>query len=153
MLKEQVLGLLNDVFKEDPSLFLLELTVTADNQIRIILDGDHGVSLKDCMKVSRAVEHNLDREEVDFSLEVSSAGATTPLLLPRQYRKNIGRKLTIRAGARTYEGKLTAVGDQAITLEWKDRQPKPVGKGKVTVQNKQDIALADIEEAKVVLKF
>ena len=55
-----------------------------------------GLPLKDCMKVSRAIEHNLDREEEDFSLEVASAGATSPLVLPRQYTKNIGRKLKVK---------------------------------------------------------
>lgn len=153
MLKEQVLGLLKNVFDADPALFLLELNVTADNQIRIVLDGDNGVSLKDCMKVSRAVEHGLDREATDFSLEVSSAGATAPLLLPRQYRKNIGRKMAVKAGANSYEGKLTAADEKSITLEWKSREPKTEGKGKVTVQKRQEIALSEIEEAKVVLKF
>jgi ribosome maturation factor RimP len=153
MLKEQVLGLLKEVFEADPSLFLLELNITADNQIRIVLDGDNGVSLKDCMKVSRAVEHGLDREEADFGLEVSSAGATSPLLLPRQYRKNIGRNMAVRAGADSFQGKLTAVSEESITLEWKSREPKTEGKGKVTVQKRQEIALSEIEEAKVVLKF
>ena len=152
-MKEKVLGLLEEVFDADPALFLLELNVTADNQIRIILDGDKGVSLQDCMKASRAVEHGLDREETDFSLEVSSAGATAPLLLPRQYRKNIGRKMAVKAGAKAFEGKLTAADEKSITLEWKSREPKTVGKGKVTVQKRQEIALSEIEEAKVVLKF
>jgi ribosome maturation factor RimP len=31
------------------------------------------------MFISRAIEHNLDREEEDFSLEVMSEGATAPL--------------------------------------------------------------------------
>ncbi len=147
------MALLEKVFVENPSLFLLDLLVTPDHQIRIVLDGDAGVNLQDCMKVSRAVEQGLDREAEDFSLEVTSAGATAPLQMARQYAKNIGRKLSVRAVEGTFEGKLTAVDGDRITLEWKAREPKPVGKGKVTVQKKQEIALSDIEEAKVVLKF
>ncbi len=153
MLEEKVMSLLQQVFEENPSLFLLDLSITPANQIRIILDGDTGVSLKDCMKVSRAIEQGIDREEIDFSLEVTSAGATAPLQLARQYTKNIGRKLAVKVMAGTYEGKLTAVKEDSITLEWKTREPKPIGKGKVTVQKEQEIALSDIEEAKVVLKF
>lgn len=153
MLKDNVQAILDEVFEEDPSLFLMELLVTPDHQIRIILDGDKGLSLKDCMKVSRAVEQGLNREETDFSLEVSSAGATSRLLLPRQYKKNIGRKLSVKAADGSYEGKLTAVEEGNIVLEWKSREPKPVGKGKITVQKRQEIAFSDIEEAKVVLKF
>lgn len=152
-MKDKVAEILKGVFEKHPALFLIDLKVGADNQIRIVLDGDKGVSLQDCMNVSREVEHSLDREAEDFALEVTSAGATAPLSQPRQYNKNIGRKLSVIAGENRYEGKLTAVTADAITLEWKSREPKPVGKGKVTVQKKEEIAFSAIEEAKVVLKF
>ena len=134
-------------------MFLIDFTVGSDNTIRVILDGDDGVNLQDCMNVSRAIEHNLDREEEDFSLEVTSAGATSPLQLPRQYKKNIGRKLWVRVADEELEGTLTQTTENSITLEWKAREPKPVGKGKVTVQKKRDIAFSDIHQAKVILKF
>ncbi len=145
--------LLNKALEENPSLFLVNLTIGADNSIKVVLDGDQGVSLQDCMDVSRAIEHNLDREEEDFSLEVTSAGATSPLTLPRQYNKNIGRKLQVRTTSGELEGTLVGASENSITLEWKAREPKPVGKGKVTVQKKQEIAFSDIQQAKVKLKF
>ena len=153
MLKEKVTALLEEALKEDQSLFLLDFSVSADNKIKVILDGDNGVTLQDCMNVSRAIEHNLDREEEDFALEVASAGAASPLKLPRQYSKNIGRKLDVKTQEEEFEGKLTEASESDITLEWKVREPKPVGKGKITVQKKQTIAISDIKEAKVVLKF
>ncbi|MBM1105958.1 ribosome assembly cofactor RimP [Aurantibacter crassamenti] len=153
MLKDEVKELLDGALKEDESLFLIDFSISADNSIKIVLDGDAGVALKDCMRVSRAIEHNLDREEVDFSLEVTSAGAASPLTLPRQYKKNIGRKVKIRTSEDSYEGNLTEADENGIVLEWKAREPKPVGKGKVTVQKKQEITFSEIKEAKVVLKF
>lgn len=153
MFKERVKSLLDKALEEHPSLFLIDFTVGGDNNIRVILDGDSGVNLQDCMDISRAIEHNLDREEEDFSLEVTSAGATSPLVLPRQYNKNIGRKLKVRTVSEELEGTLVQTSENSITLEWKAREPKPVGKGKVTVQKKQEIAFSDIQEAKVILKF
>jgi len=153
MLKDSVKELLEEALKEDESLFLIDFSVSTDNSIKIVLDGDKGITLKDCMRVSRAIEHNLDREETDFSLEVTSAGAASPLLMPRQYKKNIGRKLKVRTSEDSFEGNLTETGEKGIVLEWKAREPKPVGKGKVTVQKKQEIAFSEIKEAKVVLKF
>lgn len=153
MLKDKVELLLNKALQENPSLFLVNLTIGADNGIKVVLDGDEGVSLQDCVDVSRAIEHNLDREEEDFSLEVTSAGATSPLTLPRQYNKNIGRKLQVRTTSGELEGTLVEASENSITLEWKAREPKPVGKGKVTVQKKQVIAFSDIQQAKVKLKF
>ncbi|WP_394747350.1 ribosome assembly cofactor RimP [Spongiimicrobium salis] len=153
MFKEKVAALLESALKEKESIFLIDFTVGADNKINVILDGDHGVTLRDCMDVSRAIEHNLDREEEDFSLEVASAGATAPIVMPRQYRKNIGRKLEVRTQDENIEGQLTAATETSITLEWKAREPKPIGKGKITVQKKQEIAISEIEQAKVILKF
>ena len=153
MFKNKVTALLNDALEEDGNLFLIDFTITTDNKINVILDGDNGVTVKDCIKISRAIEHNLDREEEDFSLEVASAGAASPMVLPRQYRKNIGRKLGVKANDKVYEGNLTDVTEDGVVLEWKAREPKPKGKGKITVQKKLEINFSDIREAKVILKF
>ena len=153
MLREKVEQALEGALKERPSLFLISCTIGADNSVRIVLDGDQGVNLKDCIEVSRAIEGEIDREEIDFSLEVTSAGATAPLELPRQYKKNIGRKLSVSTPEEKFEGNLTAATADSITLEWKCREPKQVGKGKHTVQKKKDIPFSEIKEAKVVLKF
>jgi ribosome maturation factor RimP len=139
--------------EEDDSLFLIDFIVGTDNKIKVVIDGDHGVTVTDCIKISRAIEHNLDREEEDFALEVASAGASSPLVLPRQYKKNIGRKLEVQTATATYEGSLSAVEEGYIVLEWKAREPKPIGKGKVTVQKRQEINFSEINKAKVVLKF
>lgn len=86
-MREKVAKLLEDALEENKSLFLIDLNISEDNQIRVILDGDKGVTVEDCMAISRAIEHNIDREEYDFSLEVMSSGVSEPLTLPRQYRK------------------------------------------------------------------
>jgi ribosome maturation factor RimP len=153
MFKDKVKTLLSDALEEDGSLFLIDFSITSDNKINVILDGDEGVTVQDCMKISRAIEHNLDREEEDFSLEVASAGAASPMILPRQYKKNVGRKVHVRTEGETFEGNLTSVTEDQIVLEWKAREPKPIGKGKVTVQKKKEIKFSDIKEAKVILKF
>ena len=153
MLQEEIVGILEEVLEDRKSLFLISCEVGTGHSIKIVLDGDKGVNLKDCIDVSRAVEGRLDRDELDFSLEVTSAGATSPLVVPRQYKKNLGRKLSIKTPEQHFEGNLTAADADVITLEWKSREPKPVGKGKVTVKNKKDIPIEEIEEAKVVLKF
>jgi len=153
MLKAQVEELLEKALKENEALFLIDFSITSNNTIKIVLDGDEGVNLKDCMAVSRAIEHNLDREEHDFSLEVTSSGAAEPIVMARQYPKNIGRKLVVKTANANFEGDLTEATEETITLEWKAREPKPVGKGKITVQKRKKIAISEIEEAKVKLIF
>src|SRR5690606_1162240 len=146
--------LLESVLEENKSLFLLDLAITEDSQIRIVLDGDTGVTVEDCIAVSRAIEHNLDREEYDFSLEVMSAGVSEPLIMPRQYKKNIGRGLKVKTKkAEKIEGELISANDESCTLTWSVREPKPVGKGKVTVQKQATLPYEDIMEAKVMITF
>ena len=58
----------------------------------------------------------------------------------------------VHDGTKT-EGTLLAADTNQITLGWKAREPKPVGKGKHTVRKEAVIPFTDIEQAKVVLKF
>jgi ribosome maturation factor RimP len=132
--KERVQHLLETALNERSDLFLIDLKIGEGNKINVVIDGDNGVNLQDCIDVSRAIEHNLDREEEDFSLEVASAGASSPLQLVRQYRKNLGRKLKVKMNSgEVLEADITAASDDNITLEWKTREPKKIGKGKETV--------------------
>ncbi len=154
MFKDSVKKLLEDGLNQRKDLFLIDFEVLGDNTIKIVIDGDNGVLVEDCMFVSRAIEHNLDREEQDFSLEVLSAGATSPLVNKRQYKKNIGRTLSVKTvNDENIEGKLTEVTDEKIILEWKTREPKPVGKGKVTVKKQAELSYDSISKAQVVIKF
>ncbi|GAA4234922.1 hypothetical protein GCM10022291_15510 [Postechiella marina] len=153
MFKTTVKNLLEEALTERSDLFLIEFSVNQENHIKIIVDGDKGLLVEDCMFISRAIEHNIDREEHDFSLEVMSAGATAPLVHKRQYKKHVGRVLDVKTDSDKIEGKLAEATDTHILLEWKVREPKPIGKGKVTVRKKANIAYEDILEAKVMIKF
>jgi len=152
--KEQVEQLVKTALDENPTLFLIDLTIGGDNTIRILLDGDEGVSLKSCMEVSRKIEHNLDREENDFSLEVSSCGVGSPLTLPRQFKKNVDRKLEVTDSEdKLVQGTLITVTEDSFTLEWKAREPKPIGKGKVTVTKTKEFKYGSFKNAKVIVSI
>ena len=151
--KEKVLELLNDALKEKPSVFLIDLSINEANKITIILDGDTGVILQDCIDISKAIDNNLDREELDFSLEVASAGVSSPLKLVRQYKKNIGRTLKVKTASEIIEAQLVSANDEVIELTWTAREPKKIGKGKETVVKKQEIPYSEIKEAIVTINF
>ena len=151
--KEKVNQLLAEGLEEKPSIFLIDMTITESFKIIVTLDGDHGVVLQDCIDISRAIEHNLDREEQDFSLEVASAGVSSPLKHIRQYKKNIGRTLEVKTNTETIEAVLTDATDEKIVLEWEAREPKKIGKGKETVQKRVEIPYSEIKEAIVIITF
>ena len=150
--EDKINDLIEAALRDRTDLFLIECTISSDYHIRILLDGDQGVNLKTCIEISRSIEHNLDRETEDFSLEVASAGVGNPLQNRRQYTKNIGRKLRVeRDSEPTLEGVLTAATETDFTLEWKQREPKPVGKGKQTVIKKEILSYQEIKSAKVLV--
>ena len=152
--KEKVEALVQEALVENPSLFLIDLTIGGDNSIRVLLDGDQGVTLETCIQVSRKVEHNLDREENDFSIEVSSCGVGSPLTIPRQFIKNVSRKLeVIDSEDKQVQGTLVEATDTSFTLEWKAREPKPIGKGKVTVIKTREFQYGQYNSAKVIVSI
>jgi ribosome maturation factor RimP len=151
---DYIKDLVNEALNENPELFLIELNFLPDNKILVEIDGDKGVPLNECIRISRAVEHNLDRENEDFSLEVTSPDISKPLKVKRQYYKNLNRKLEVKKADNTkVEGNLINVTENEIVLEWKAREPKPIGKGKVTVVKNATIPYTDILEAKVKIIF
>jgi ribosome maturation factor RimP len=154
MLRNIIEKELANCLKNREDLFLIDLDIALDNSIKIIIDGDKGVSVDDCMYVSRFIEQSIDRDKHDFSLEVSSSGALTPLSSIRQYMKNIGRTLFVRTTNDTeYEAKLIDADLNQISLFWKQRERKLIGKGKITVEKKIDLLYKDIIEAKIKIKL
>lgn len=151
--KKIVEKLVEEALNENQELFLIELNILPDNKITVVVDGDNGITIKECIRISRHIEHNLDREEYDFALDVTSPGLSEPLLNIRQYKKNLGRTLKIKTDSETFEGKLTRVDYKEIEIEWKVREPKPIGKGKVTVLKKETLPFEIIKQTKVKLIF
>ena len=151
--QDLVRKLVNEAVEENDSLFLIDLSFLPSNKIKVIVDGDEGISLKECVRISRHVEHSLDREEEDFALEVTSPDITQPLSVERQYKKNINRTLKVKTEEGEIEGTLVDVNEEGISLRWKTREPKPIGKGKVTVEKNASIAYHNIKEAKVKITF
>ncbi len=120
----------------------------------MFLDGDEGVTIKDCVALSRAIEGELNRDKEDFSLDVSSHGAATPLAFPRQYKRHIGRELEIvKTDSSKMEGKLLSSDDEGIDLEVSTRENKTLGKGKTTVIRQYRIPFSEMKETKIKLKY
>ena len=151
---EKIRNLVNNAIAQNPELFLIDLNFLSNNKIYVEVDGDNGLPLNECIRISREIEHNLDRDEEDFSLEVTSPDVLNPLKTRRQYKKNINRILTVKLNDNsTVEGLLINVAENEIELEWKVREPKPIGKGKITVVKNATIPYINIVEAKVKIIF
>ncbi len=126
--------------------FLVDLKISTDNRINVAIDGDNGIVIDDCIALSRLIENSLDRDAEDFELNVASAGLDSPLKLKRQYKKNVGRELTVTTDdGEHFEGLLIEADDERIVL-------RPAGK-KGTAVEPVEIKYSDIKIAKIVIKF
>ena len=152
--RAKVEQLVQEFLETRKDLYLVDLKISAGDDITVILDGDVGLSLQDCLDASRAIEFNLDREEHDFSLQVMSPGLSEPLKFPRQYKKNMGREIDVLLmNDEKIQGEITAVDEESVTLTLRYRRPKLVGKGKEDVAEEKQILFSEIRKALVIIKF
>lgn len=154
--RKEIEGLVEERIQElNNGLYVVEMTISSSNVIRIELDKlQGGVTVTDCVSVSRNVEHNLDREKADFELHVSSAGLDKPLRHINQYVKNIGRELEVfKKDGTKVEGEIVKVSDDRIVLSSTEMQIVENKKKKERVEVINEILLADIKEAKIVISF
>lgn len=143
--KFKVLDIVKDVL-EGSDKYLINMKITPDNRIFVDIDGDNGINIDDCIEVSRAIESQLDRDEEDFELNVSSAGADSPLKMPRQYRRHVGRDLSVTPfDGEQVEGTLLEADDQHFVIKIK-------GKKKESARE-VSFAYEDVKTAKVVVKI
>ena len=154
--KETILKLAEERMAElNNGLYIVELSVSATNVIHLELDKlKGGVTVDDCVSVSRNIEHNLDREKEDFELHVSSAGLDKPLRHINQFSKNIGRDLSVvlKSGIKV-QGEIIKVMDEKLILESKTMKKLDVKKRKELVTEYHELPFNDVKEAKIVVSF
>ena len=117
--KKEVVKLAQERIKElDNGNYLVDVTISPKNSIRVKMDNlNGGVSVKDCVSVSRNIEHNLDREQEDFELQVSSPGLDQPFVVMQQYLKNIGKQVSVTTQTNeTLTGELVEASKKEISL-------------------------------------
>jgi len=120
MIKESTIQALIDETIEGTDIFLVDMKISGGNKISVLVDAIGGLPITDCMKVSRGIEHNMDREDEDFSLDVSSPGLDKPFKVFRQYEKNIDRSIRITLEENgVFDTKVLGVNEetQKINLE------------------------------------
>ena len=135
-------------------IFLVEATVKPGNVIRIFVDEPQGISMEECVRISKAIESGIDREVEDFELQVSSPGLENPLLVLKQYLKNIGNELKIETITKQrLVGELIEVNDAGIKISAAVKV-KVAGTKKKKLEF-QDVHLKfeEIKSAKVNLQF
>ena len=135
-------------------LFIVEVSVNSGNKILVLIDSMQGATIDDCIKVSRAVEQQFDREVEDFELEVSTPGLSNPFKVVQQYLKNVGKdvEVLLKTGQK-YIGKLILVEDDTFCMEH-IHKVKREGKKRPELETEQlNFIFDDIKATKIVINF
>ena len=151
------------IMNEFPELFLVDLIVTGfsgNQRVLVLIDGEAGLPIETCSLISRKLSNRIEEEDLiegAFNLEVSSPGIDRPLSLPRQYKKNIGRKLKIETlEGEIFEGKLKEIEEQTIVLQFllTSLQIFPLLKFLFSLKERDETMFLDkIKKAKVLISF
>jgi ribosome maturation factor RimP len=132
--------------------YIVDVAVKPGNRITVLLDNDKGVSINDCVAMSRHIESSLDRETEDFELSVMSAGLTEPFRVLRQYIKNLGKQVdVVTKEGKKLNGKLIKANDSGIELEI--RSTERINGKKQQQINNINLTFNQIKETKIVLSF
>ncbi|MFB9841893.1 ribosome assembly cofactor RimP [Mucilaginibacter ginsenosidivorans] len=151
-IEKRVSELVEEKIADRPDLFVVSVKMLPNGKLVILVDGDKGIGIADCVAISRHVGFHLEEEnviETAYNLEVSSPGIDLPLTMPRQFVKNVGRTLALKmADGSKREGTLTGLTEDAIVIEETKKE-----KGEKAEQIESVIPMGQITETKVVISF
>ena len=139
---------------EGSKMYLVTLKVSKDNVIDVALDSDEDITIDDCVAVNDAVLAAFDRDEEDYELTVGSYGITSPLLLPRQYRKNIGYEVEVlTADGRKLKGVIADADDEGFTLTTTVKRKLEGKKRPELVEEQERFNYSDIKQTKNIINI
>lgn len=151
--KKEIVQLVSEKI-EGTEYYIVDINVSTSNQIRVEIDGDKGVKINDCVDISRHIEGNYDREEVDFELTVSSAGMDQPFKITRQYQRYIGREVETKiTSGEKLKGILVSADENAMVLEVTRKEKIEGKKKKLLITENKTIPMEQVKETKVVISF
>ena len=154
--KEKLIELAQERIQElDNGNYLVEVNISPKNAITVKMDNlNGGVSIKDCVSVSRNIEHNLDREIEDFELQVTSPGLDQPFKVDQQYQKNIGKKVSVLTlDNQSFNGELIEFSDKIVKLKEINIVKNKLTKKKETVEEIHLLKIGQIKETKLIISF
>jgi ribosome maturation factor RimP len=138
----------------DDKLFIVEINVSKSNVIHVYIDGPDGITIEQCIAISRHIEHSLDRDDGDFELEVSSPGLTESFKVLEQYYKYTGREIeVVDLEGKKLSGLLKKADENGIVLETSQREKVEGHKKKQLVVREHKLKYNEIKSAKAVISF
>lgn len=154
MIDKQIITNLVEESIANTDAFVVDITVSAANDIVVELDSPTGIDLDFCAEVNRKLNEALDRDNEDYSLEVGSASLTAPFKVRGQYEKNLGNEVEVlTTDGKKLKGVLSALSDDTFTLEVERKVKEPGAKRPVMVKEALEIPFAQAKRVNYLINF
>ena len=154
MKKEEIIKAVEAAVSER-GCFIVDVTVSAANDIEIVLEKEEGiVDWDDCAAIDAVVHAAFDQDAEDYALTVSSAGLDRPFKVYRQFLKAVGSKVDVKfKGGRRLVATLTAATEESVTLQYTALEAVEGKKKKEKVEHEEVCPLADINSVTPYIDF
>ncbi len=109
-------------YTADDDFFVVEVALRPGDELEIEVDRDGGLSSDECSAICRFVNGKLEAQGEDWCVTVGSPGLTTPMRVPRQFLKNVGREVEVlQADGRKLRGRLLRAGEAGFAIETEEK--------------------------------
>lgn len=124
----------------------------AVNKVIVFVDGDNGITIDYCAKLSRELEKHIDENNIlgeKYGLDVSSPGIDQPLI-QRQYAHNLGREINVLLNdGKELRGELISNDTSNFVLKTKIKNKDT----KIIEETLHKITFNDVKKSVVIIKY
>jgi ribosome maturation factor RimP len=151
--KKEIAKIVDEIIQDETifkanEIFIVQIKVSKDKVIQVFVDKMQGISIDECVKISKEIEKRLNRDEEDFELQVSSPGIDKPFRVKQQYLKNINKEVQIlTVVGNFYKGILSSVQEESINLIQNKEGERLSHEGFITLN------FNEIKETRLIIKF
>ncbi len=134
--------------------FLVGVMPLEDNGFEVLIDSEQPVDIEYCVHLSGKLHEHFGTLMDEYDLQIGSAGLTSPLRVPRQYRKYIDKEVeTLTLDGQKLHGTLLEADDEGFVLGI-ERKVKKEGEKKPSIITEQvAIPYKNIKYTKYLLQF
>ena len=139
---------------EGTDCFPVKVEIRKGGDIDVEIDSDTRVDIDFVARLSRDIEAEFAPEIDDYNLEVGSVGLTTPLSLPRQYRKNVGNDVEVLTkDGKKLHGMLKDADEEGFVLATQEKVKREGEKRPSLETVERRFAYTDVKSVVYEIKF
>jgi ribosome maturation factor RimP len=151
--REDIISIIDGIVNQK-NAFIVDVKVSSSNHVTVEIDSNKGITIDDCVEISKLIENSFNRDIEDFELEVSSAGLSSVFKVIQQYHKNIGKEVeVIVKGGKKLIGVLLSVNEKGIVIRSTKTERVEGKKKRQLVAEETPVMFTEIKSTRLVVHF